>query len=145
MTDAADPLEATRTFVDAVAWGEHRTVWDLLGAEARSTVLRVAVNQGMDEALAARLGEGTATGAELNEFLVELVNGLRADLQGADVDALEYELDTSETEAGRAKVQLTSPMPAELGGGLPACFAELTQENGRWQVERLVPRRSVTG
>lgn len=147
MTDAetAGPLETTRAFVDAVAWGEHRTVWDLLGPEARSTVLRVAVNQGMDEALAARLGEGTATGAELNEFLVELVNGLRADLQGADPDNLEYELDPSETEPGRARVQLMAPMPPELGGGLPACSAQLTEDGGRWRVERLVPRRSVTG
>ena len=145
MTQAAGPVETTRTFVDAVVWGEHGTVWDLLGPEARTTVLRVAVNQGMDEELAARLREGTATERELNEFLVELVNGLRADLQGTDPDNLEYELDPSEAQPGRATVQLTTPMPAELGGGLPACSAELVEDDGRWQVERLVPRRSVTG
>jgi hypothetical protein len=143
--EAAGPVETTRTFVDAVVWGEHHVVWELLGDEGRETVLRVAVNQGMEEALAARLREGTATTAELNEFLVELVGGLRADLQGADTDTLEYELDSSETEPGRARVQLTAPMPPELGGGLPACSAELTHDAGRWRVERLIPRRSVTG
>ncbi len=143
--DTAGPVETTRTFVDAVVWGEHRMVWDLLGEEGREAVLRIAVNQGMEEALATRLREGTATPPELNEFLVELVNGLRADLHGADTDALEYELDPTDTEPGKAMVQLTAPMPPELGGGLPACSAELSQDAGRWRVERLIPRRSVTG
>ena len=150
MTDAAqggaeDPLETTRVFVDAITWGEHGTVWELLGEEGRKTVLRVAVNRGMDEALAARLREGTATGREVSEFLLALVNGLRADLEGANLDALEYELDPDPGGPGQARVLLTAPMPAELGGGLPVGSVELSEDGGRWKVDRLVPRRAIIG
>ena len=139
-----DPAETTRTFVDAVIWGDHQTVWDLLAAEGRETVLRVALDRGMAEALAERLRDGTATNAERNEFLVELVYGLRNDLHGKDLDSLEYALDSEPTEPGQARVVLTAPMPAELGGGLPVGWAELSQVGERWMVERLTPRRSLS-
>ncbi len=139
------PVETTRVFVDAVAWGEHRKVWELLSQEGRKNVLRIAVNQGMEEALAARLREGTASEGELDKFLVDLVNGLRADLQMADVDNLDYEPDREPQGPGQARVQLVTPVPAELGPGLPAGSAELTEEDGTWRVTRLVPRRVVIG
>ncbi len=101
---SATPLETARAFVDAVVWGEHQKVWDLLGIEARTTVLKVASNRGMDEALVARLRDGTASPAERDEFLADLVNGLRADLAGNDLDALEYEEDPQPPEPGRARV-----------------------------------------
>ncbi len=141
---AQEPLETTRTFVDAVVWGDHLTVWELLGEEGRSTVLKVAVNHGMDEELAARLRDGTATGGERNEFLLDLVLGLRADFQGNDVDALVYELDPEPPGPDQARVLFTVPMPAELGGGLPVGSAELSHNGERWKVERLVPRRSLS-
>ena len=138
------PEETTRAFVDAVSWGEHRTVWDLLGQEGRRAVLRVAVNQGMDEALAARLREGTATQGEREEFLTHLVNGLRADLVGADIESLEYDRDPDPLEPGKVRVLLMAPVPAELGPALPVGSAELSEEEGGWRVDRLVPRRGVT-
>ena len=137
-------VETTRTFIEAVAWGEHHTVWGILGPEGHKTVLRVAVNHGMDEALAARLREDTATSGELDEFLVDLVNGLRADLQGADLDGLEYELDAELPGPDQARVVLMAPMPPELGGGLPVGSAELSHDGDRWRVDRLVPRRSIS-
>ncbi len=141
----ADPLETARSFVDAVSWGEHGTVWELLGAEGREAVLRVAVKRGMDEALAARLRDGTARAGELNEFLLALIHGLRADLEGADLDALEYELDPDSASPGQVRVQLTAPMPSELGGGLPVGSVELSEDDGAWKVDRLVPRRAIIG
>lgn len=135
-------METARDFVTAVAWGEHRTVWDLLSTDARKTVLRVGVNHGMDEALAARLRDGTAGTAESEEFLVQLVLGLRADLRGADLDTVEYSADPA-PEPGRARVVLESPLPAGLaasGSGLPIGSLELIDDGtGEWRVERLVP------
>ena len=152
MTSAGTPAdlaasgaeETTRAFVGAVVWGEHLRVWELLGQEGRQAVLRVAVNHGMDEALAARLRDGTATAGELEDFLTELVNGLRADLQGNDVEGLEYELDPEPPGPGRARVVLSTPVPAELGPGLPVGSAELSEEDGQWRVDRLVPRKALT-
>lgn len=141
--DAGSTVEATtvaRTFVEAIAWGEHRRVWELLGPEGRKTVLRVAVKNGMDEALAARLRDGTAGPGETEEFLAELLNGLRADLAGNDLDSLEYSADADE-RSDQVRVLLTAPVPPLLGPvGLPVGSLELARHDGQWLVERLTPR-----
>jgi len=128
--------------VEAVAWGDHQTVWELLGADGRETVLNVAVSHGMEEAVAARLREGTASAGERGTFLVDLVYGLRNDLTGNDLDTLEYELESDSPGPAQARVVLSAQMPAALGGGLPVGAAELSHDGERWRVERLVPRRS---
>lgn len=135
-------VEAARSFIDAVVWGEHHKVWEMLGTEGRAIVLRVATAQGMDEALAARLREGTAAVSEREEFLADLVNGLRADLVGIDVDHLEYELQEAPPEADRARViaLVPTPVPELLGGGLPVATIELSHNGEGWRVERIVPR-----
>ncbi|MGH9164367.1 MAG: hypothetical protein ACRDZW_02495 [Acidimicrobiales bacterium] len=140
-----EALGAARAFVDAVAWGEHHRVWELLGAEGRKTVLRVAVNHGMDEALAARLREGTAAAGESDEFLSDLVAGLRADLSGNDLDSVEYAPDPV-PEPGRCRIGMSVPMPGLLGiggvGSLPVGTVELAEVDGAWRVERLVVART---
>jgi hypothetical protein len=136
------PDETARAFVDAVVWGEHNRVWDLLGLEGRTTVLKVATNRGMDELLVARLRDGTASRAESDEFLADLVNGLRADLAGNDLDNLQYELDSSPGEPGRARVVIQTPLNPLLGGYLPAASVELANESGEWKVQRLLPLTS---
>jgi hypothetical protein len=141
-TSTMGPDDTARAFVDAVIWGDHKMVWDLLGIEGRTTVLRIAGDRGMDEALVARLRDGTAAPAERDEFLADLVNGLRADLAGNDLDALQYELDTAAHEPGRARVVVHAPLPPALGGTLPAASVELSSEAGEWRVERLVPLTS---
>ena len=133
-------ISAARVFIEAIAWGEHRRVWDLLGPEGRKTVLRVAVKNGMDEALAARLRSGTAGSAESEEFLGELLNGLRADLAGNDLDTLEYSEDGGH-DGETVRVLLTAPVPPLLGPvGLPVGSVELAELDGQWRVERLTPR-----
>jgi hypothetical protein len=139
MAEAAP--ERAKAFLDAVAWGEHHKVWDLLSEEGRGTVLRVGAARGMDEGLAARLRDGTASTGEHDEFLADLVNGLRADLAGNDLDALEAELDPEPSEAGRARVVLVAPLPEALNlPGLPVASVEMREEDGGWRVDRLIPR-----
>jgi len=140
-------LDAAREFVDAVVWGEHRKVWMLMGIEARTTVLKVASDRGMDEALVARLRDGTAGDAERDEFLMDLIAGLRADLAGNDLDALEYEEDAEPPEPGRARVVISVPVAVGFGGNLPVGSVELAEESStsgesEWRVQRLVPQVS---
>lgn len=145
MSDTTTPEEVATTFVSAVAWGEHHTVWNLLSGEGRTLVLRLGATRGMDQALAARLRDGTAATAEREEFLTDLVNGLRADLAGNDLDTLEAERDLAGEEggAGTVRVILVSPLPEVLGlPGLPFATMEMTEEEGGWRVDRLVPRTS---
>ena len=142
MSDGPDVV--AKAFVDAIVWGEHHRVWDLLSAEGRRTVLRVGASRGMDDALVARLRDGTAAGFEREEFLGDLVNGLRADLAGNDLDAVEAELDNDEAALdGTARVMLVAPTPAVLNlPGLPVAAVDLVEEAGEWRVERIVPRTS---
>lgn len=134
------PEGVARAFVDAVAWGEHHRVWELLGGDGRRAVLRVAVARGMDDALSARLRDGTATASEADTFLADLVNGLRADLAGNDLDTLEYHQDLVAPEDGATWVVLTAPLPIALGGEVPIGTMELVEESGGWRVSRLSPR-----
>ena len=136
----SSPLETAREFVDAVVWGEHRKVWDLLGLEARTTVLKVASDRGMDDGLVARLRDSTASEAERDEFLADLITGLRADLAGNDLDALEYEEDAEPIEAGRARVVIMVPVAGGFGGNLPVGSVELATEEAEWRIQRLVPQ-----
>ena len=140
--DAA--LETAQAFISAIAWGEHRRVWELLGDEGRTTVLRVAATRGMDQSLATRLRDGTASAEEQEEFLGDLLNGLRADLAGNDLDTVKYEVDPEGTSPGRARVKLLAalPEPLAIGGDLPVGTVELVDENGGWRVDRLVPQMS---
>ena len=141
--DTGEATLVAQTFIEAIAWGEHRRVWELLGPEGRKVVLRVAVRNGMDEALAARLRDGTAGPGETEEFLAELLTGLRADLSGNDLDALEYAAD-DDASPDRVRVMMTAPVPPLLGPvGLPVGSIELARHDGRWVVERLTPRPDV--
>lgn len=143
---AETPETVAKTFVDAVAWGEHHLVWDLLSSDGRHVVLRVGAARGMDEELATRLGNGTASEVEHEEFLTDLVSGLRADLAGNDLDNLDAERiddDSAPGEPGRARVLLVLPLPDILAiPGLPVAEVEMVQETGQWRVEKLLPRTS---
>lgn len=141
VTDGA--VGTAREFVTAVVWGDHRRLWDLLGLEGRTAVLNVASARGMDEALSERLRGGTAGESETNEFLVDLVNGLRADLAGNDLDNLEYEPAAGDAlEPDRAKVVMLVRLHPPLGGTLPVGTVELALEVGEWKVQRLIPLTS---
>lgn len=137
------PVDAVTTaheFVQAVVWGDHLKVWELLGLEARTIVLKLASDRGMDEALMARLRDGTASDGERDEFLGDLVNGLRADLAGNDLDALAPEADETFDEPGRARVVLTVPAPPMMGDNLPVASVELSNDSGEWRVVHMVPQ-----
>lgn len=144
-------VSVARSFVDAVAWGDHDRVWELLAREGRQAVLRVALGRGMDDVLASRLREGTATEAEMSAFLADLVNGLRIDLSGTDLDRVEYVGGASlpravaEPRPGREYVSVLDPLPdvlgPEAGTGLPVATVELVEEPQGWRVSRLLPQR----
>jgi hypothetical protein len=140
--DGAEALGAAQRFLDAVIWGDHRTVWNLIGSAGRTEVLEVATKRGMDEGLAARLASDSASENEFNEFLTDLVNGLRAELSGNDLDHVTYELDAAESGGGRAKVVMFVPLHPALGGTLPIGHLELVTEGDVWKVERLLPLTS---
>ncbi len=142
VTDAA--LSSSRSCIHAVAWGEHRTVWELLALDGRKAVLRVALGRGMDDVLASRLREDRAEPDELDAFLSDLVNGLRSDLAGADLDTLGFEPAPPSGDTGATTVVLTTPTAPEIARygieSLPIATLELVTEDDTWRVAGLTPR-----
>ena len=136
------PVDVARRFVDAVAWGEHTTVWELLSSHARLAVLDVAERRGLDPRRAARLREGTAADDERDEFLADLVHGLQSELVGFDFDAVDYaHVGNGATVAGSILVDLLTELPAALGAAVSVATVELVEEDGRCAVVRLDARR----
>lgn len=138
MSASDDPAVAAKRFVDAVAWNEHTDVWDMLSDEARLAVLEVATRRGMDALLSARLREGTAATEERDDFLADLLHGLRAELVGVDLEALRYEtVGGGATIAESTLVRLVIDVAVELGAPVPVAHLELIVERQRWAVVRL--------
>lgn len=137
-----EAVAAASEFVEAVVWGEHNKVWSLLGTAGRDEVLEVATKRGMDEGLAERLRSGTGSQSETDEFLADLVNGLRAELAGNDLDHITYEVDPGQAGDGTAVVTMHVPLHPNLGGTLPIGTLQMSTADGGWRIERLIPLTS---
>lgn len=140
--DQEKAVSTTADFVDAIVWGDHGKVWELIGSDGRTEVLDVATKRGMDEGLATRLHADSGSAAETNEFLVDLVNGLRSELAGNDLDHVTFELDGEESTESRVAVKMFVPLHPLLGGTLPIGTVFLVPEAGNWKVVRLIPLTS---
>ena len=138
----APEVAAADRFIDGVVWGDHNAVWDLISSGGRDEVLDVATKRGMDEGQAERLRTNTGSPAETNEFLQDLVNGLRAELAGNDLDHITFEVDEKETVPGRTAVKMFVPLHPLLGGTLPIGTVFVVPEGDAWKVERLIPLTS---
>lgn len=144
---STDPAAAAMGFVEAVVWGEHQLVWELLSPTGRLAVLEVAARSGLDVALAARLREGTAEVTERRRFLTDLVRGLRVDLREVDPDQVRclavapsrsgHAALDEEPGAVRSRVRLEMPAAEGLGGYLPVGELQMSCHEGRWGVDGL--------
>lgn len=144
MTDPNNPVAVAGAFIGAIASGEHVVIWDLLSDEGRTTALSVAFTNGLDRVVGGRIADGLADPVELDEFLRQLVGGLRRDLRSVDLD----ELETAAEAEGivdhdgptMMSVQLYSPSLLPTPTGWPSGRVILSQVvAGAWRVDRLEP------
>jgi len=140
--DLESAMPVAEDFIDAVLWGDHTKVWELIGSSGRTEVLDVATKRGMDEGMAACLAADDGSPSETREFLADLLNGLRAELAGNDLDNITFEIDLGESQPGRAAVKMFVPLHKLLGGTLPIGTLFLVPEHDTWRVERLIPLTS---
>ncbi len=111
--------ETACAFINAIVWGEHRRVWELLSPEAREHVLDAARRKGMDAVAVERARQGTWHRDEADVFLRSLVHGLRVDLSGVDLDQLVVMSTPDVMEDGALRFDLECPsnLPAAITGG----------------------------
>ena len=131
------PADVAARLIDAIASGDERAVWALFSPEAQAHIVDIGEDQGMPATLAAKVRNNTATPVEMEAFLVDLLEGLRRDLEWSTVTKLEPEV---VLEAGdTARVALIEPFSVELPGtppGLPAAWLSLT-ESGGWHIDSI--------
>lgn len=142
-----DAFAVARSFVDAIVWGDHLRVWELLGPQAREHVLRGASRKGLDAVAAERARQETWARGEADVFLTALLQGLRVDLSGADLDRIVVvEVPVREADGSlRFELECPSNLPAALTGGAnwaagAVVVSPIESSPPSWRVMRLVPR-----
>ncbi|HYR63571.1 MAG TPA: hypothetical protein VET24_13200 [Actinomycetota bacterium] len=138
-----EPLKAAERFFQALAGDDARGLWDCFGEQARSYVLNVGLERGMDFDLNSRLRQGTATDQEFEEFMGDLLQGVRRDLRGVDIQRLAFESQVEPETTLRVRVTYLVTL-GEPGVGIvtavPAGSLVMVLERDDWKVERIVPR-----
>ena len=136
----ADPVECARAFLEAILWGSHTTIWELLSEDGRDTVLTVAASRGLDRVTVNRIRDGQSDPVDHDVFLRELTQGLRRDLRSVDLARVapgrSHELDD-----GAVVVDLVTPSEIPGTEDWPAGQIVVGLDPaGRWRVRRLEPR-----
>lgn len=134
---------AAESFVHAVVWGEHTVLWDLLSDQGRATALAVARRNGLDRVVASRIQDDLADPSELDDFLGQLLEGVRRDLRSVDTNEIRVaEVSMTGTGMGTANAVATLVVPSLLPGpDWAAGHLDLRCDaGGRWRVDRLEPR-----
>lgn len=136
-------LAAAERFFEALANGDGRALWAVMSDDARAYVLNIAVERSMEFDLYSRLRDGTASEEEVDSYLADLLEGIRADLQGVKLDRLAFESAAEPESPMRMRVTYLMRMDATIGGvetAIPAGSLIMVHEDGEWKMDRLVPR-----
>lgn len=136
-------VEVAQRMLEAIVWGQHLTVWELLSPAGREVVLETGGRRGLDVVQAARIRQGTSPAAEQDAFLTGLVHGLRVDFSSVEVEKVVPLGEPVEREDGRYDVALECP--AAFGDGGWAAGSMVLSEHrsadggDRWLVDRINP------
>lgn len=127
-----------RRFLDAIVWGEHLVVWELLSPAGREHVLGAGERRGLDPMQAQRIRLGTSPMEERDAFLSGLVHGLRVDFSLVPIEDVQPTAEVVERTDGAVEVPLECP--ASFGAdGWSAGTLVLSRHEETWLVDRVHP------
>lgn len=138
-----EALRTAERFFDALVEGDSRSLWDLFSEQARAYIINIGHERGMDFDLASALRAGTAAVEDMEDFLADLLAGIRHDLTGVDLERLALESVAEPESPMRVRVTYLvelGPRLDELQPAIPAGSLVLVLEDEGWRVDRLVPR-----
>jgi len=132
------PASSADRFIQAIVWGEHVVVWEMLSEAGREHVLEAGGRRGLDPLQAQRLRQGTSPQDELDSFLTGLVHGLRVDFAAVPLDDVRAEEPTTPTQVDTIEVALHCP--ASFGEERWAAGSvQLSRTDDTWLVDRVNP------
>jgi hypothetical protein len=140
---AADsPEYAAQRFIESLAWGEHRVVWEMFSSEGRRHIVEIGIAAGLDRVMAERITSDIAEETEMDEFLSSLMHGLRADFENLSSDKLNVEPTDLKTETS-ALVDVSTPgfTPAHRW---PIGQFQMVRRQTLWYVESFKPHRTLS-
>lgn len=142
--ELAEAQAAAERFLTAIDKGDHRGVWEQFSEQARAYVLNRAVDRGMDFDLMSAIRQETASEEDLDTYYQELLEGLRRDLRAVEISRMTYEA-KPEPESTTRQVRVTYLLEMDVAIGnqrpsIPAGSVIMAPEDGRWKVDRLIPR-----
>lgn len=133
-----DPASVAERFIQAIVWGEHLTVWEMMSDAGREIVLEAGSRRGLDPLQAQRIRLRTSPHDELDTFLTGLVHGLRVDFAAVPLD---------DVRAGQ-RIAIGDSEAIEVFLQCPASFGEvewaagsivLSRSGNTWAVDRVNP------
>ncbi len=133
-----DVGQVARRFLDAIVWGEHLVVWEMLSPAGREHVLAAGARRGLDPLQAQRIRLGTSPIDERDAFLSGVVHGLRVDFSMVPLEEVEPTERVLDRPDGSVEVPLECP--ANFGsGGWSAGTLVFSRLEGTWMVDRVHP------
>ncbi len=143
MSDS-EVASVARRFLDAIVWGEHVVVWEMLSPVGREHVLAAGDRRGLDPLQAQRIRLGTSPLEERDAFLSGLVQGLRVDFSKVSLEDVGPADDVVERSDGAIEVPLECP--ATFGtDNWSAGTLVVSCHEGAWLVDHLRPMVSGGG
>ena len=135
---AGDPAAIADRFIQAIVWGEHVVVWDMLSEAGREYVLAAGGRRGLDPLQAQRIRQGTSPQEELDLFLTGLVHGLRVDFAAVPLDDVRAENPAIQPKDQAVEVPLLCP--ATFGDERWAAGSiQLSRVDETWLIDRVNP------
>ncbi|MDH3681797.1 MAG: hypothetical protein OEV40_17810 [Acidimicrobiia bacterium] len=141
MASGSSAPDRASAFLHAIVWGEHTRIWDLLSDDGRQLALRVATDNGLDRVVAGRIGQDLSDPTEREEFLRQLLRGLRQDLRSVDLPNLTVDTSPSDVDRETVSIAITSPSAIPGTEEWAAGRLVLSRDQTRgWCIDRLEPR-----
>ncbi len=136
-------VDIARRFLEAIVWGKHLTVWELLSPDGREVVLEAGARRGLDAVQAARIRQGTSEPEEQDAFLTGLLHGLRVDFSSVELETVAPLSDVVELADGRVEVSLECPASFGSAGWAAGSMVVSEQRSlegvASWLVDRVNP------
>jgi len=134
----AEAITAASHFLEAILWGEHVRVWEMLSPSGREHVLEAGARRGLDPLQAQRIRLGTSPQSEQDAFLTGLLHGLRVDFASVTLEDVRPAGTATTNADGSVEIQLECPASFGERAWAAGSVVVSSVDDG-WRIDRVYP------